>query len=146
MNLQFEIHKISHITSNLFLGSVRHPRNQTEEFCGLKPDVIINCCNEYTHSAIPDCIIENYPIDDGVNATIEPYLDPTADSIHGHIEQGRRIYIHCMQGRSRSPSVVIYYLMKYQKMSFDKAYAEVAQVRPIILPNPKFVEEIKKKK
>lgn len=38
--------------------------------------------------------------------------------------------VHCMRGRSRSASIVIAYLMVYEKMSLKSAYEEVKLLRP----------------
>ncbi|MFI5342689.1 MAG: dual specificity protein phosphatase family protein [Chlamydiales bacterium] len=51
--------------------------------------------------------------------------------------------VHCRYGRSRSPVVVIAYLMKKFDVPFDKAYRFVRLKRPTIEPNSGFIEELK---
>ncbi|HLX53701.1 MAG TPA: hypothetical protein VKR58_07155, partial [Aquella sp.] len=75
MNLRTEVMKISKINEHLYLGSVAHPREETEQFKKLNIDVVINCCNDYTH-VNKKFSFENYLIDDGVGASITRYLDP----------------------------------------------------------------------
>jgi tyrosine-protein phosphatase len=145
MDLQMEINKITEINPQLFLGSGKNARSEPDEFKKLEIDVIINCCNDFSHKPKEKYIVEEYKIDDGVKGTIIDFLDPVSDSIHNHITNGKKIYIHCMMGRSRSVSIVIYYLMKYEKMTYDEAYEKLLALRPIISPNEKFVEEIKSK-
>jgi len=145
MDLLQEIMKISKIKPDLYLGSVKHPRRETIEFKQLDINVIINCCNDFTHNHNEKYIIENYPIDDGVGASIDMYLDLIADSIHNHLSNQKKIYVHCVHGRSRSVSILIYYLMKYDNMTFDQAHTYLISIRPIILPNTNFVDEIKNK-
>jgi len=137
--------EISEILPQLFLGPVQHPREKTAEFINLNIDIIINCCDDYTHKHSDTYIIENYPINDGFDATISDFLDPIAESINQHMCHNKRVYVHCIQGRSRSVSILIYYLIKFKNMSFDEAFEKIQKNRPIILPNPNFILEIKKK-
>ena len=46
--------------------------------------------------------------------------------------------IHCAYGVSRSPSIVIAYLMKKYKIDFDEAEHFVKRKRPEIRPNEGF--------
>ena len=46
-----------------------------------------------------------------------------------------RILVHCNAGVSRSSSTVIAFLIKYENMSFEKAFALVEQERPVVNPN-----------
>lgn len=142
MDLRSEVMKISKISPHLYLGSVKHPREETDEFKKLEIDVVINCCNDYTHRGNKKFVYENYPIDDGVDASISKYLDPIADSIHNHISNQSNIYVHCLHGRSRSVSILIYYLIKYENMSYDQAYTKILSIRPMISPNSNFIQEI----
>ena len=134
---------ISEIMPNLYLGSAKHFTRQTDEFKNLGIDVIINCCCEYTHKPNPDFIIENYPIRDGFDATITEYLDPVTDKIKYYLDQNKKVYVHCVFGKSRSPSIIIYYLMKYQHKTFDEAYKYVMSKRPIISINMNFLKELR---
>ena len=40
--------------------------------------------------------------------------------------------VHCMSGNSKSPSVIIYYLMRSTGMSLQATYDEVKRLRPSI--------------
>jgi protein-tyrosine phosphatase len=134
---------ISKINSLLYLGSGKHARHETDEFKKLNINVIINCCNDFTHKPNEKYIIENFPIDDGTYASIDAYLDPVANLINKYISNGNKIYVHCVHGKSRSVSIVIYYLMKYEKITFSEAFTKVKKMRPIISPNLNFIKELK---
>ncbi|KAL9904697.1 dual specificity protein phosphatase 19 [Glossina fuscipes] len=56
---------------------------------------------------------------------------------------GGKILIHCNAGISRSPSVVIAYLMHYRGMDFQTAYKYVKTKRPCIQPNEGFLIQLK---
>ena len=51
--------------------------------------------------------------------------------------------MHCSQGVSRSPAIVIAYLIHNLGMSYDQAHALVKWCRPCINPNPGFVAALR---
>jgi len=63
--------------------------------------------------------------------------------IHECIERGENVLVHCVAGKSRSATVVIYYLMKRNGMSFDAAYQHVQVMRPEIGLNQGFMEMLR---
>ncbi|XP_050537586.1 dual specificity protein phosphatase 19 [Daktulosphaira vitifoliae] len=56
---------------------------------------------------------------------------------------GNRVFIHCNAGISRSPSIVIAFVMKYLKMDFNEAFKYVKKTRPNIKPNDGFIVQLK---
>ena len=55
----------------------------------------------------------------------------------------RTVAVHCMAGISRSPSVVIAWLILYRGMSYEDAHSLVIRRRPFIRPNPLFTRILK---
>jgi protein-tyrosine phosphatase len=53
-------------------------------------------------------------------------------------------FVHCRQGKSRSGTLVLSYLMRKKKMTYEEALAYVCQRRKIVRPNPHFKEQLKK--
>jgi len=51
------------------------------------------------------------------------WLDPVADAIHATLQkgEGHHVLVHCKASLSRSPALVIGYLMKYHKMTLYQA-------------------------
>lgn len=135
--------EISQIDPLLYLGAAKHVTRNTEQFQKLNIDVIINCCNDITHKNTHEYIIEQYPIDDGIDGTLIHYMDAAADKINYYLNQGKKIYVHCVHGRSRSPAILIYYFMKHQKLTYQQAFEKILSIRPIIWMNSNFVEELK---
>ena len=64
-------------------------------------------------------------------------------SINDAIEHGGNVLVHCYAGISRSTSIVIAYLMKNKKMSFNKALELIKEKRGKIQPNSGFVLQLK---
>lgn len=53
------------------------------------------------------------------------------------------ILVHCSMGISRSPTIVIAFVMMKFKYPFSKAYNLVRKKRPIICPNFGFTFQLK---
>jgi protein-tyrosine phosphatase len=51
--------------------------------------------------------------------------------------------IHCREGRSRSASILIAYLIKYKNMTYDDAFNYIQSKRQIIKPNIGFIKQLK---
>ncbi|EMD35755.1 hypothetical protein CERSUDRAFT_53137, partial [Gelatoporia subvermispora B] len=55
-----------------------------------------------------------------------------------------KILVHCSAGISRSPTLVVAYLMRAHKMSLKAALGQVAKARPPVSPNPGFLQQLKR--
>lgn len=53
------------------------------------------------------------------------------------------ILVHCNAGVSRSPTIIIAYLIKYVHMNFDEAFDRVKKARPCVRPNEGFINQLK---
>lgn len=134
------------IKPHLYLGNAVHVRTQSNEFIDLRINVIINCCNEISYKLDESYLIKEFPIDDdALDDSFEKYLDEAVDFIHQHLLKNSNIYVHCVHGVSRSVSILIYYLMKHDRMSFDKAYRLILFAKPSISPHINFIKQLKKR-
>lgn len=57
--------------------------------------------------------------------------------------QGHCVFVHCNAGISRSPTIIIAYVMKHLKIGFDGAFKIVKETRSTINPNAGFVSQLK---
>ena len=53
------------------------------------------------------------------------------------------VLVHCAKGVSRSPSIVVMFLMRSTGMGFDEAMAFVKRHRDFVEPNEGFIKELK---
>jgi len=58
------------------------------------------------------------------------------------VKNEKCVLVHCQAGVSRSASIVISYIMKRNKISFEEARNIVRQARPLIRPNFMFTEQL----
>ncbi|KAJ3427496.1 dual specificity protein phosphatase [Anaeramoeba flamelloides] len=91
----------------------------------------------------PDIITKNLPIWDDPEWDLLSVLEECFDFIDKAIKSDGNVLVHCYAGISRSAAVVIGYLMKTKKMSYDDAYLFVKKKRPVAFPNEGFVKQLK---
>ncbi|KAJ3430275.1 dual-specificity protein phosphatase sdp1-related [Anaeramoeba flamelloides] len=130
----------------LWLGSLRTANNENILKI-LKIKRIINLAIEVEEEKSLDLDLYSklgiehlsIPFDDQVNIDIIKIVDQVADLIN---ENETKILVHCRLGISRSSAVIIYYLMKYQNLSYQQAYEWVKCCRSLIDPNTGFVNQL----
>jgi len=85
--------------------------------------------------------IEWYDVD---GQDILPYLQEAIGFIHDshNADSTHHVLVHCVQGISRSASVVVAYLMKYEGMSLREAHKFVKERRSIAEPRKTFVDQL----
>lgn len=81
------------------------------------------------------------PIAEFPRSKINKFFDDSFEFIE-HTET--RILIQCNKGHSRSPTLVIAYLMKKFEISYSIAYKYVKLKRPYIRPNREFLNQLRK--
>lgn len=145
------MNRIIEVKPNLYLGAAKHVVEKSDEFNALDINVVINCCDEITleENQTFDSNkykIHHYPInDDALDNKFSECMNECVDLINKYLLDGLNVYIHCVHGVSRSAAMVIYYLMKYEKLSYDVAHYKLFLKRPCIQPHPNFIRELKER-
>lgn len=88
-----------------------------------------------------DIQYHNWDLLDLPEANIIPHLKKYIDIIH--MNRKENILVHCNAGVSRSPAIIIAYLMIVMGLSYDEAYNKVKEVRSCIKPNDGFVKQLR---
>ena len=130
------------IVDNIYLGSAYNAgcKNTLKKY-DIK--VIINITEEIRnyHENDKDIIYINHHITDNNHDNLTFLKEAYEQILYHQKNTTGNILVHCFMGRSRSASVVLYYLMKTQKnnqgkyLSFDEASAFIRDKRQI---NPTF--------
>ncbi|VDI34837.1 atypical dual specificity phosphatase [Mytilus galloprovincialis] len=103
---------------------------------------VINCTLDVPNVDLPEIKTTRIRIDDSPHAPLQKHFESVADHIESVRSNGGKILVHCVAGVSRSVTLCIAYLMKYQKLTLFKAHEEVIKRRPIIRPNMGFWEQM----
>ncbi|ETO17712.1 Dual specificity phosphatase, catalytic domain containing protein [Reticulomyxa filosa] len=90
------------------------------------------------------CHYFRVPIVDDREQNLLQHLHDATDWMHAALLEKKDVLVHCRHGQSRSASVVIAYLIKYQHMTLDQAWDYVKQRRDRIAPNPGFREQLER--
>ncbi len=82
------------------------------------------------------------PLLDTIECKIYDHLDSIADLINKYLKIGYNVIVHCKAGISRSPSLVIAYLIKYHGLSLNDALEFLKKKRSVVDPNIGFYNEL----
>ena len=80
---------------------------------------------------------------DSENENIKKYFDQTGKFIDQAFKNKGKVLVHCHAGISRSSSICLAYIIKYRKISLDKALEIVKKKRDKINPNPGFMQQLR---
>ena len=90
-----------------------------------------------------DFVVLRLPMSDGGDESIFSWIFKATSFIKNALSDNHnKILIHCIQGSSRSASIVIGYLILTRKYDYDKAYQIVREKRRIASPHPKFMAQL----
>ncbi|EAS06094.2 tyrosine phosphatase (macronuclear) [Tetrahymena thermophila SB210] len=141
---EMKSHKIQHssqILDFLYLGSSYNSNNYKELKVRTKISYILNVASELSNVYPEDFTYLKLDIDDIITQKIYGHFQECIDFIEKARSEGKNILVHCIQGISRSASVVIAYLM-YKGMTLKESYDFVKERRSVIKPNPSFVRDL----
>jgi protein-tyrosine phosphatase len=91
-----------------------------------------NILSEVIGQAHNNIEFRRFPMHDTLEFNIRKVCDDIADYINVLLICKQKVYVHCALGISRSPAVIIYYLMKYHQMTYQVAFDHVKKARSFI--------------
>ena len=132
------------IENNELISSkgIRAIVNVTENTYNYPDSVIIHHCN--VKDTLDQGIYRRLP-----GGAMVDWTEDAAQFIDKQLAQGNKVYVHCAMGISRSPTLVIYYLMSRplfcrlifgQSMNLSEAYTHVLSKRAYVCPNIGFMK------
>lgn len=92
----------------------------------------------------PDLVYKQISVNDSSQEDIGAHFEEALWFIDEGRKQGKGILVHCQAGISRSATIVIAFLMKYEMLSLNDAYKLVKEKRPVISPNLNFMGSLLK--
>ncbi|XP_023937070.1 dual specificity protein phosphatase 14 [Bicyclus anynana] len=108
----------------------------------LHPGLVVNAAPELPPPP-EDYVPRHYvPLLDTPNSDMHPYMERVADLINEVVSRNETVLVHCVAGVSRSVTLCLAYLVKWQKMTLRDAYHHLKQRRPQIRPNTGFFKQL----
>lgn len=133
---------MSKINDSLYVGNWADARNASQ-LLKLKISHVVCVASELKCPYPQEFKYLHIKAEDATGFQIYPYFDEAADFIQKAIQkEGGRVFIHCMWGISRSPTIAIAYLMKYHGMTAYQARKLVESKRPETFPNEGFLKQL----
>uniref|UniRef100_A0A3P9MWF1 Si:ch1073-184j22.2 n=1 Tax=Poecilia reticulata TaxID=8081 RepID=A0A3P9MWF1_POERE len=127
------------VTPSLFLSGADAPLNgalMSQKGITL----IVNATLSHALPAHPGVECLRVPVCDLPCQPLGLHFDRVAERIHGNRAGGT--LVHCAAGRSRSPALVMAYLMRFRGATLRQAHRRVLESRPCIRINAGFWEQL----
>jgi len=133
-----EAPEIDKITEHIYLGNVAAQKQKALlKILKITHILVVGLELEIFHSN--DFVYKKLEIDDSFFEGIKNYFEETYKFIE---EANGNVFVHCMWGISRSPTIVIAYLMRKEKKGFEEIFSFVKSKRKWANPNDGFKEQL----
>ena len=91
----------------------------------------------------PNITYERIPLTDEPDSLIAPGIAIAVNFIDAVRVTGSKVFVHCSAAISRSPTILVGYLMQREGMKLHQALGTVIRLRPTAHPNPGFILQLK---
>ncbi|KAF7639731.1 hypothetical protein Mgra_00000652 [Meloidogyne graminicola] len=132
--------QISEINDHLFLSGAGVLRPEKLKQKGITCIINVTIEEPSTNLSGIECV--RIRIEDSPYSRLDNYFDLAADKIRSIRDRGGKTLVHCVAGVSRSATLCIVYLVKYERMSLRQAFHYVKSARPIVRPNLGFWQQM----
>ncbi|KAK7399275.1 hypothetical protein VNO78_10455 [Psophocarpus tetragonolobus] len=135
--------KPSAVTSSLFIGGALAARSvYILQYLGIT-NILCLCTNEIGQSETQYHDLfeyKNYSVCDSDDYNISSIFEEACDFIDYVEQTGQRVLVHCFEGRSRSVTLVLAYLMLRKKYTLLEAWQALKRVHRRAQPNDGFAK------
>ena len=130
---------IDQITETIYLGNIDAAFNKKKlKQLGIKK--VLTVMSAFGNNYSPhEFIHKSIDVDDDFRTNIICHFKECILFIEGK----DKIFVHCAAGMSRSPTIVIAYIMWKRKLRLNEAIKFVKEKRSIISPNDNFMNQLK---
>lgn len=109
-------------------------------------DIVALCNKTWVLTKVGNIVLYHVKIKDLPDQDMSVFAEMAEeiDRLKRTFDDSLKILIHCVQGISRSTSVILAYLIKYNGMTLNNAYHFVRERRSIANPRKEFIEELQR--
>lgn len=130
-------HSISEILPWLHIGKVETAQNE-EFLIKHKFTHILNVTDSHPNFFPNSFVYMKIPIDDSETVDCSKYFDQVADFIKRVEDVKGKLFVHCVSGVSRAPTMVMAWLIRKKQITLWDAYNYVMARRSLVYPNNNF--------
>ena len=144
---------MSHIVDDIYIGDIDNAidkvfitKNKIKHIVSVSDinNMEQSVCREIGTSLYTQLKHHVFWMTDYIDSTFKhTLLNQICDLITIAVDKNNPILVHCMAGMSRSPTCVIYYLMKKKAYSYTEALNFVTDIRDCVNLNPSFDTQLK---
>ena len=131
---------INYIIDNIYLGNKVAAKDE-DLLKSYNVTAVVNCAGDFK-SNYKDLRFIAFNWDDSSSQNLLPEIEVGYKFIKKNSKGKNNIFVHCQAGRSRSASMVLFYIMKEKGWDFDKTYKYVKEKRPCVSPNRGFRKQL----
>ncbi|XP_064784633.1 dual specificity phosphatase 28 [Oncorhynchus masou masou] len=131
------------VTNALFISNARSAC--TDDL--IQQEAVTLCINVSKQQPFPESsriAVLRVPVYDDPTEDLYRYFDSCADAIRDEASKGGHTVVYCKNGRSRSATICVAYLMKYRKLSLAEAFTKVRTSRSVVDPNSGFWAQLER--
>jgi len=145
----------SGIKDGIFIGNAysvigNYATREADLLDALQISVVISALTEeeyedymISREDFPGIAWHRFVIDDDQDEKISEHFFTVYKIISQALTDNKNVIVHCAAGMSRSPTLVIAYLMIENRWCYEEAFNFVKRRRPIAEPNIGFVKQLK---
>ncbi|XP_015671950.1 dual specificity protein phosphatase 13-like [Protobothrops mucrosquamatus] len=144
---RLELNALDEVWPNIYIGNMVTAHNK-EELCQRGITHILNTAHNAWGSKGnqafygPEFSYYGIAAEDSVDFDLSAYFHPASEYIHQALRAPKgKILVHCILGKSRSPALVLAYLMICQNLSLADGLEALLQHRAIS-PNRGFLKQL----
>ena len=106
--------------------------------------LIINATPRYPnfHESVDKISYVRVNVHDEPSANLSPWFEGISERIEKALSSNVSVFVHCQMGISRSSTLVMAYLMRYQSTTLHDAYRHTKEKRPKVEPNIGFWKQL----
>lgn len=142
LNVDIDTAAVSEILPHVLIGNQRDAAD-LERLKELGVTHIINVTSQLPlHFEEDGIVYKRLPASDNGSQNLKQYFQEAIEFIDGVRDVNGRVLVHCQAGVSRSPTIVIAYLMARSHKNLTEAFAYVKDRRSIVAPNLNFMGQL----
>jgi len=135
--------EVVNICNNLYLGNFKSAIDKkTLIDNNIKAILNVSTFNYHIDCSKLSIDYEHIPFNDSIDECLINYVPNAVAYIKEHVDEKENVLVHCVQGISRSPSILMAYLIIYEELNVYDAYTKIKTMRPKIKPNKSFLTSL----